>query len=35
MLENRFRTDMLGIAMQKGNDEGYNRYNSHILDDWR
>jgi hypothetical protein len=35
MLANSFRTDMLGIAMQKGNDEGYNRHNVHIMDDWR
>lgn len=35
MLANSFRTDMLGIVMQKGNDEGYNRHNVHIMDDWR
>jgi hypothetical protein len=35
MLSNGFRTDMLGVAMQKGNDEGYNRHDIYIIDDWR
>jgi GNAT superfamily N-acetyltransferase len=35
MLSNRFRIDMLGIAMQKGNDVGYNRPDVYIIDDWR
>jgi hypothetical protein len=35
MLSNGFHTDMLGVAMQKGNDEGYNRYDVYIIDDWR
>jgi GNAT superfamily N-acetyltransferase len=35
MLSNGFRTDMLGVAMQKGNDEGYNRHDVYIIDDWR
>jgi GNAT superfamily N-acetyltransferase len=35
MLSNGFHIDMLGVAMQKGNDEGYNRYNVYIMDDWR
>jgi GNAT superfamily N-acetyltransferase len=35
MLVNSFRTDMLGIAMQKGNNEGYNGHNIYIIDDWR
>jgi hypothetical protein len=26
---------MLGVAMQKGNDEGYNLQNVFIIDDWR
>jgi hypothetical protein len=26
---------MLGVAMQKGNDEGYNLQNVYIIDDWR
>jgi hypothetical protein len=34
MLSNGFHIDMLGVAMQKGNDEGYNRYNVYIMDDW-
>jgi hypothetical protein len=35
MLTNRFRIDILGIAMQKGNDVGYNRPDVYIIDDWR
>jgi GNAT superfamily N-acetyltransferase len=35
MLSNGFRIDILGIAMQKGNDEGYNRPDVYIIDDWR
>jgi GNAT superfamily N-acetyltransferase len=35
MLSKGFRTDMLGVAMQKGNDEGYNLQNVYIIDDWR
>ena len=35
MLSHRFHTDMLGVAMQKGNDMGYNRPDVFIIDDWR
>ena len=35
MLSNGFRIDMLGVAMQKGNDEGYNQPDTYIIDDWR
>jgi hypothetical protein len=35
MLSNGFRIDMLGVATQKGNDEGYNRPDTYIIDDWR
>jgi GNAT superfamily N-acetyltransferase len=35
MLSNHFRIDILGIAMQKGNDVGYNRPDVYIIDDWR
>ncbi|MGC2308563.1 MAG: hypothetical protein WA461_09170 [Nitrososphaeraceae archaeon] len=35
MLSNGFRIDMLGIAMQKGYDAGYNRSEVYIIDDWR
>jgi N-acetylglutamate synthase-like GNAT family acetyltransferase len=35
MLSKGFCTDMLGVAMQKGNDEGYNLQNVYIIDDWR
>jgi GNAT superfamily N-acetyltransferase len=35
MLSKGFRTDMLGVAMQKGNDDGYNLQNVYIIDDWR
>ena len=35
MLSNHFHIDILGIAMQKGNDVGYNRPDVYIIDDWR
>jgi len=35
MLSYGFHYDMLGIAMQKGNDVGYNRPDVYIMDDWR
>jgi GNAT superfamily N-acetyltransferase len=35
MLSKGFHTDMLGVAMQRGNDEGYNLQNVYIIDDWR
>jgi GNAT superfamily N-acetyltransferase len=35
MLSYGFRIDMLGIAMQKGYDAGYNRPDVYIIDDWR
>jgi GNAT superfamily N-acetyltransferase len=35
MLSHGFHTDMLGVAMQKGNDMGYNRPDVFIIDDWR
>lgn len=35
MLSYGFHIDMLGIAMQKGNDVGYNRSDVYIIDDWR
>ena len=35
MLSKGFLTDMLGVAMQKGNDERYNLQNVYIIDDWR
>jgi hypothetical protein len=33
VLSNGFRTDMLGVAMQKGNDEGYKSQNVYVTDD--
>ena len=35
MLSCDFHIDMLGIAMQKGYDAGYNRPDVYIIDDWR
>jgi hypothetical protein len=35
MLSKGFLTDMLGVTMQKGNDERYNLHNVYIIDDWR
>ena len=30
-----FRTDFQGVAMQRRNDPGYNRPETHSIDDWR
>lgn len=35
MLGRGFRTDLIGVAMQQGNDPGYNRSGVYVLDDWR
>ncbi len=35
MLANGFRTIMQGVAMQRGNEAGYNHPGIYILDDWR
>ena len=35
MLSRGFQTDILGIAMQRYNESGYNRSNVYIIDDWR
>ena len=35
MLARGFRTDMLGVAMEKPNEEGYNRPGVYLIDDWR
>jgi GNAT superfamily N-acetyltransferase len=35
MLSYGFRIDMLGIAMQRGTDLGYNQPDIYIIDDWR
>jgi hypothetical protein len=35
MLSIGFQTDMLGIAMQRYNESGYNRSNVYVIDDWR
>jgi GNAT superfamily N-acetyltransferase len=35
MLARGFQTDMLGIAMQRYNESGYNRSNVYVIDDWR
>ena len=35
MIERGFRTDMLGIAMHRPNEPGYNREETYIIDDWR
>jgi GNAT superfamily N-acetyltransferase len=35
MIEWGFRTDMLGIAMHRPNEPGYNREDVYIIDDWR
>jgi GNAT superfamily N-acetyltransferase len=35
LLARGFRTDMLGIAMHRRNEEGYHRPGVYVLDDWR
>ena len=35
MIDRSFRTDMLGIAMHRPNEPGYNREDVYIIDDWR
>lgn len=35
MVGRGFRSDLIGIAMQEGNDPGYNRPGVYLLDDWR
>jgi hypothetical protein len=35
MLARGFRTYLLGVAMEKPNEEGYNRPDVYLIDDWR
>ena len=35
MIARGFRTDFLGVAMQKPNAPGYNRPGVYVIDDWR
>jgi hypothetical protein len=35
MLARGYRTDFQGVAMQRGNDAGYNRPGVFVIDDWR
>ncbi len=35
MVERGFRPDMLGVAMKRPNDPGYNRPDAYVIDDWR
>jgi GNAT superfamily N-acetyltransferase len=35
MLARGFRTELLGVAMQKPNEAGYNRPGIYLIDDWR
>jgi hypothetical protein len=35
MVGRGFRTDLIGVAMQEGNDPGYKRSGLYVLDDWR
>ena len=35
MLARGFRTDLQGVAMQRGNEPGYNRPGIYLIDDWR
>jgi hypothetical protein len=35
ILERGFRTEFLGVAMEKPNEAGYNRPGVYLIDDWR
>ena len=35
MLDRGFRTNLQGVAMQRGGDAGYNRPDVFLIDDWR
>jgi hypothetical protein len=35
MLARGFRAELLGVAMQKPNENGYNRPGVYLIDDWR
>ena len=35
ILERGFRTELLGVAMEKPNEAGYNRPGVYLIDDWR
>lgn len=35
MVSRGFRTDLQGVAMQRGNEAGYNRPGIFVIDDWR
>jgi hypothetical protein len=35
MRKRGFRTDILGVAMQRSNDPGYHVPGVYIIDDWR
>jgi len=35
MVGRGFRTDLMGVAMQRANDPGFNRPGVYVLDDWR
>jgi hypothetical protein len=35
LLARGFRTELLGVAMQKPNESGYNRPGVYVIDDWR
>jgi len=35
MVGRGFRTELMGVAMQKANAPGFNRPGIYVLDDWR
>jgi len=35
MLEAGFRADLQGVSMQKPNEDGFNRPDVFLIDDWR
>jgi len=35
MLSQRFRAELLGLVMERGNEAGYNHEGVYLIDDWR
>lgn len=35
MVGRGYRTELMGVALQSGNDQGFNRPGVFVLDDWR
>jgi hypothetical protein len=35
MLARSFRADLVGVAMERADEPGYNRADVYVMDDWR